>query len=288
MLMVGSVDGFIEFWDFVTGKLRKDLQYQADEQFLMHDGAVIAAAWSRDSELLVSGSQDGKIKVWKVRSGQCLRKYDSAHTQGVTSLCFSRDGTHILSSSYDGLARVHGLKSGKLLKEFRGHSSYVNDAIYSPDGAQVITASSDGTVRVWDAKTCECQNAFRPPVIGTGRGGDVAVTNVHLNPQNVEQLIVCNRSSAVFIMTMQGQVVKTFQSGKRTGGDFVSSWVSPHGDWIYCLGEDGILYCFSVASGNLEHLLEVAEKGPIGLTQHPHRNLVATWADEGGLKLWKA
>lgn len=33
---------------------------------------------------------------------------------------------------------------------------------------------------------------------------------------------------------------------------------------------------------------QVAEKGPIGLTQHPHRNLVATWADEGGLKLWKA
>jgi hypothetical protein len=52
-----------QFWDFVTGKLRKDLQYQADEQFLMHEGAVIALAFSRDSELLVSGSQDGKVKV---------------------------------------------------------------------------------------------------------------------------------------------------------------------------------------------------------------------------------
>ncbi len=34
--------------------------------------------------------------------------------------------------------------------------------------------------------------------------------------------------------------------------------------------------------------LQVADKGPIGLTQHPHRNLLATWADEGALKLWKA
>lgn len=33
--------------------------------------------------------------------------------------------------------RVHGLKSGKMLKEFRGHTSYVNDAIYSADGSQV-------------------------------------------------------------------------------------------------------------------------------------------------------
>ena len=44
--------------------------------------------------------------------------------------------------------RIHGLKSGKLLKEFRGHSSYVNDAVFTNDGARVITASSDCTVKV--------------------------------------------------------------------------------------------------------------------------------------------
>ncbi len=47
----------------VSGRLRKDLQYQADEQFMMHDTAVIALAVSRDSEMLASGSQDGKIKA---------------------------------------------------------------------------------------------------------------------------------------------------------------------------------------------------------------------------------
>ena len=75
--------------------------------------------------------------MWKIRTGQCLRKYERAHTQGVTAVSFSKDGTHVLSSSYDGLVRVHGIKSGKMLKELRGHTSYVNDAIYSPDGSQV-------------------------------------------------------------------------------------------------------------------------------------------------------
>ncbi|GFH15778.1 uncharacterized protein HaLaN_12072, partial [Haematococcus lacustris] len=47
-----------------------------------------------------------------------------------------------------------------MLKEFRGHSSYINDAIWSMDGCQVISASSDATVRVWDAKSCECLHAI--------------------------------------------------------------------------------------------------------------------------------
>ena len=62
-LPVTEISARAQVWDLLSGKLKKDLQYQADEQFMMHDVAVLALSFTRDSELLVSGSQDGKIKV---------------------------------------------------------------------------------------------------------------------------------------------------------------------------------------------------------------------------------
>ena len=72
---------------------------------MMMEEAVLCLAFSRDSEMLVSGAQDGKIKVWKITTGQCLRKFEKAHSKGVTCLQFSRDNSQVLSASFDTAIR---------------------------------------------------------------------------------------------------------------------------------------------------------------------------------------
>ena len=47
------------------------------DAFMMHDDAVLSIDFSRDSEMLASGSQDGKIKVFAV-------PYSSQPTVGLS------------------------------------------------------------------------------------------------------------------------------------------------------------------------------------------------------------
>ena len=124
-LVTGSVDGFIEVWEVDSCKLRVDLEYQARDELMMHSNpaggtcAVLCSTFSSDGELLATGSEDGQVKLWRLKTGVCLRKIPQAHTAGITSIAFNRDNSQVLTTSFDFLARVHGLKSGKILKELR-------------------------------------------------------------------------------------------------------------------------------------------------------------------------
>jgi WD40 repeat-containing protein SMU1 len=107
------------------------------------------------------------------------------------------------------LRRIHGLKSGKLLKEFRGHTSFVNEAVFTPDGHGVLSGSSDGTVKLWALRTAECIATHKP--LG---GGEPPVNALLLTPKNPDHFVVCNRTNTVLVMNMQ---VRTLSFLSRFG-----------------------------------------------------------------------
>jgi WD40 repeat-containing protein SMU1 len=228
-------------------------------------------------------AQAGHIKVWRLNVGHCARRLSKAHEQGVTCLAFSRDGSQLASGSFDGTARLHGLRSGKSLREFRGHGSYVNDVLFTTEGARIVTASSDGTAKVWDAKSAECVCTLRPPQ--PVQTASVALSSIALWPANLEQLVVCSKAATVHLMALSGQLLRTFDA-PQLSADFVHCAVSPRGEWLYCAGSDNQLHCFETGTGKLEHSLKVSDKDLIGASHHPYRNIVATWAFDGLLRLW--
>ncbi|KAF9114735.1 Serine/threonine-protein kinase smu1 [Mortierella sp. AM989] len=319
-LVTGSMDGFIEIWNYLTAKLRKDLKYQAEDNLMAMESAVLCLAFSKDSEMLASGAQDGKIKVWKIQTGQCLRRYSPAHQGGVTSICFSPDGTQVLSASFDLTVRLHGLKSGKLLREFRGHTSFVNHASFSLDGTQVMSSSSDGTIKIWDYKTANCLRSFTPhDGTGTMAGSSGLTVNSCIPFPKPNQILVCMKSPTAYLLTMEGEMIRKFMSpdsqtegaikdlnaaaaaraagagdGAKKEGlgvpmtDYMAISLSPQSEIVYCLAENSQVHCFYSDTGKLIKSIPVAEGEVISMVSHPFSNVLAINTVDGRVLLWKA
>ena len=262
------------------------------DEFMMHDASVTAEAFSRDGELLATGSEDGSVKVWKVATGMCLRRFDRAHSQGIQSIVFSRDGTQLLTASFDHLVRIHGLKSGQTLKEFRGHESYVNTAVLTSDGSKVVSTSSDGTLKIWDTTTTECLQTVRPPA--ESYNAEVDVVSALLVPSTSgmgEDIIMCTRTSEMHRMSMAGNVVATYKGDPfddKKVGNFVACTLSMRGKWLYGVTDKGFLVSFAATTGKLESSLQVCNADAFGIAHHPHRNIVATYGSDRYVRLWKA
>ena len=77
--------------------------------------------------LIVSGSNDCKIKVWDADLGVCLRTL-TGHDYLVRALSFDPCSGRLVSGSYDRTVKVWDLYSGKMMREFRGcHVSHIFD-----------------------------------------------------------------------------------------------------------------------------------------------------------------
>ncbi|KAF1743387.1 hypothetical protein MXB_6, partial [Myxobolus squamalis] len=223
-LVSGSSDGFIEIWNFVTGKLRKDLKYQA--------------------------------QIWRVSSGQCIFRLENAHKESINCLMFGRDSNQLFTGSTDGLIRLHSLKNGNILKEFASHQSFVNSICYSHDLHHIISCSSDATIKIWSAKSAECSNTFK--INCSSSSTDLSINCVLIRPSSPDEYIVCNSSTIIIIINKDGQMIKSYNNCRHdAGGEFVLAIMSPKGNWLYPITQDGTMYCLNLNTGIYEHNMKV-------------------------------
>jgi WD40 repeat protein len=108
-----------------------------------HSSAVTAVAFSASGRLLLSGSEDGTLKLWEVTTGREIRTL-AGHSSTVTAVCFSPNGRLALSGSDSGGVMLWEVSTGQINRRFKGHSSRIKSVAFSPDGRSALFLSEEG------------------------------------------------------------------------------------------------------------------------------------------------
>ncbi|KAL1529758.1 hypothetical protein AB1Y20_000694 [Prymnesium parvum] len=120
-----------------------------------HRGPVYSCAFSRESHYLLSGSQDGTVKLWSCRHNTCLVTYRD-HGFPVWHVAFSPHNAQFLSCCHDGAVRIFCTERLSPLRVFPGHLSDVTAAHFHPNGGYVLSCSRDATLRFWAVADACC------------------------------------------------------------------------------------------------------------------------------------
>ena len=113
-------------------------------------GAVGPIAVSPDETMVVSGSSDGKIRLWDIKKGRIIGDPWEGHNDDVRCIDWSPNGKEIASGSDDGTIRrwdpSTGCQIGRPVEAGQGWVYFVK---YSPQGDKFASSATDGMIRVW-------------------------------------------------------------------------------------------------------------------------------------------
>jgi WD40 repeat protein/serine/threonine protein kinase/DNA-binding XRE family transcriptional regulator len=110
--------------------------------------------WSADESIILSGHEDGSLRMWDAETGAEIRAVDGYDT-AVYDARFSPDGRFIASASDDGIIRIWDAATSAEEMALTGHAGAVRSVAWSPGGDRLISGGADGLPRVWDVSSGE-------------------------------------------------------------------------------------------------------------------------------------
>ncbi|KAK7205455.1 WD40-repeat-containing domain protein [Myxozyma melibiosi] len=150
-----------EWLAFGAAKLGQLLvwEWQSESYILKQQGhydAINCLVYSPDGSKIITGADDGKIKVWDATSGFALVTF-TEHSSAVTALEFSKRGSNsvLFSSSLDGSIRAWDLIRYRNFRTFTAPQRIQFSCLAVDPSGEIVCAGSldDFEVHLWSVQT---------------------------------------------------------------------------------------------------------------------------------------
>ena len=254
--------------------------------FKAASSSLTCATCSPDGETILTGSEDGRARLWDFKTGALIRTLEG-HTRRINAVAFNADGETILTGSEDGYAQLWNSKTGDLIRTFASEAAEpILSVAFSPDRETIVTGPRHGALRLWNIQTGEIVKTIKQdraiPSLAFSPDGETIFTGSSdgyarlWNSKTGDLITVCDRRP----------VSEFFQQ-------FAPAWInsvafSPDGDTVLAGSDDPIICIWSSKTGKLIRTLN-GNKGRVNsVTFSSDGKIILIGTFDGTARLWNS
>lgn len=117
------------------------------KHILREGGSVQVMAFSPDNTLLVSGGNDGTLRLWDIEQARQVAR-QRRDDGGILSVAYSYDGMLLVSSTETGVVRLWQMPEGREIMTLDQFSQPVTSVCFTPDHQALICGGNGGRIQV--------------------------------------------------------------------------------------------------------------------------------------------